>query len=169
MTRIVLCVTLTMAWTLLSCGDDGSQPQNDAAVQQDAPAQTDSPPAQTDSAPAQTDSAVTGDGGGGDRNTGVACADAATCTGPNAQCLTEFTGLPVIGTLAFPGGYCSSDCDADGSCGPGGYCVDGTTWGMPKMCTKTCSTAADCRQAEGYECTNLFNTFPQTMCFPNLV
>jgi hypothetical protein len=167
MTRMSWILTVATAWTLVGCGDDTTQqPQNDAAAQEDAAAQTDSAPAQTDAA--ASDTAVAGDGAGGPRNTGVPCTAPTDCTGPNAQCLTEFTGVPVIGTLTFTNGYCSSDCGAGGDCGADGYCVDGSAYGMPAMCMKKCGQAADCREADNYTCSNMFNTFAEMVCFPNL-
>lgn len=108
---------------------------------------------------------VVPDGDGGElRNTGEPCTSNEDCTGPGANCLTSLT-LPVIGAVAFPGGYCSSTCGAGGACGPDGYCLDASAFGGPTGCVLDCETNADCRESEGYICSN-FAIMPETFCAP---
>jgi len=51
--------------------------------------------------------------------------------------------------MGMPGGYCSQWC-GDGSCPGGSICVDAGL-GVP-ICLDTCTSSAQCRQAEGYGC-----------------
>jgi hypothetical protein len=109
------------------------------------------------------------DGGGG-RNTGEPCTTAAECTGPGAICMTELsitTPLPM--TIPFPGGYCSSTCSASDpdSCGPGAWCLDASAYGGPTGCVKSCADSSECRESDGYTCSN-FMIFPQNFCAPPL-
>ena len=137
--------------------DDGDDGRDDAAdAEADSPDEADSPA----EAEAEADADGDGDSDVAGPNTGAACETADDCSGPLAQCMTEITGVPPIGTITLPGGYCSSAC-AVGSddCGPTGWCLDGTSYGMDfHGCVKSCTTATeeiDCRIAEGYTC----NTF----------
>ena len=104
------------------------------------------------------------------RNTGEPCADASECTGPNAQCFTSVT-MPVVGGVPFPGGYCTSDCGPEPdpllSCGPGSYCLDASAYGVGVWCVETCSSSPECREAEGYVCSN-FYVFPVMWCAPSV-
>lgn len=99
------------------------------------------------------------------RNTGEPCSSAAECRGPGADCITTLPD-PYGGTWTWPGGYCTSDCDADGTCGAGGYCADGTFVGLPRMCVKPCTVETECRTAEGYICSNYY--FFEPFCGPPL-
>jgi hypothetical protein len=109
--------------------------------------------------------------GGGDapvRNTGDPCTVDGDCTGPGAQCLDVLaitTPFPL--SIPFPGGYCSSSCvgtDPD-SCGAGAWCLDASAYGGPTGCVKTCTDASECRESEGYTCSN-FMIFTQNFCGP---
>jgi hypothetical protein len=160
MTRFAFVPLLALVAPVTACSSSSSSPADgghDSAIHDTA---ADTEIAQ-DTGPAP-------DGAEAVRNTGAACTSAAQCTGLNAQCLTQFTNVPVVGTLGFPGGYCSSDCGPAGDCGADGYCLDGSAFGMPTLCTKKCTQASECRTGEGYQCTNIFGVFPQTMCFPSL-
>jgi len=89
----------------------------------------------------------------GDGNVGDACTDATQCTNVNngtAECLTS------VVVINFPGGYCSGSgctpgqaCDATGN----SVCVD--LYGYFQYCLVECTAASECRQAEGYDCTQL--------------
>ncbi len=100
------------------------------------------------------------------RNTGDPCTSSTECRGPGADCVTVLPHPLGAGTWTWPGGYCSSDCDPDGACGPGGYCADGSFIGLPRMCVKSCTSASDCRSAEGYICSGFYLFDP--FCGPSL-
>jgi hypothetical protein len=142
---VVLCTGIGA-----SCDDDGGG-QQDAAVHPDAAG----PDAAADVA------TVT-------RNTGAACTSAGDCQGPNAQCLTQMTSVPVVGTVFFKNGYCSSDCTGGTDCGADGYCLNGSTFGMPTACMKKCDSNDQCRLVDDDICQNLV-VFPESFCFPILV
>jgi hypothetical protein len=148
-------------------------PPTDALVTPptDAPAwpQTDAAYPQADAAHPQTDAAhPQTDGSSSTRNTGAACTTSADCTGAMAACITTISGVPVVGTLTFPNGYCSSLCTSASDCGANGYCYAGSGAGTSAGCLRTCTQNSDCRTAEGYTCTNAYGTFTQTVCFPPL-
>ena len=103
-----------------------------------------------------------------DRNTGEPCADDGDCIGPGAQCLTELSiTTPFPLSIPFPNGYCSSTCVAADpeSCGPGGWCLDASAYGGPTGCVKTCTDSTECRESEGYTCSD-FMIFTQNFCGP---
>ncbi len=88
---------------------------------------------------------------------GSACADDTTCGG--GVCAT-MVGPEQVET---PGGYCSSlGCVEDAQCGPGGICSP--TMGGTR-CYKGCATNSDCREAEGYTCTERGDD-KRLLCFP---
>jgi hypothetical protein len=93
---------------------------------------------------------------------GGPCSTAADCESPEgltAQCLTD-----LITIIVMPGGYCTAQCQDVGDCGPGAACVD---LSIVKFCIKTCSSAADCRQDEGYYCDIIpYTSDPNTYCIP---
>ena len=108
---------------------------------------------------------------GGDaavRNTGEPCTVDGDCTGPGGNCMTTLSiTTPFPLSIPFPGGYCSSSCDgADPeSCGPGAYCLDASAYGGPTGCVKTCTDSTECRESEGYTCSD-FMIFTQNFCGP---
>lgn len=110
-------------------------------------------------------SATGGSGGGsgattaGNGKVGDACAKDSDCTDPpDAKCFTTI-GNAQVGTVTFPGGYCSKACSGEGGneCGTSGGCADigssggGTTVTL-SMCTAPCKTNTDCRTGDGYVC-----------------
>jgi hypothetical protein len=58
-----------------------------------------------------------------------------------------------IGSLHFPGGYCSSDCSEYPDCGPGAVCVEDPP--RFSLCFRSCLSNWDCRWSDGYECIGL--------------
>jgi hypothetical protein len=82
---------------------------------------------------------------------GDACGTDGDCDeypSPAPTCMTDLGGF-----LPLPGGYCSAvDCAGDAECGSGANCVDflGTSY-----CLKSCTSAAECRVSEGYDCMSL--------------
>ena len=108
---------------------------------------------------------------GGDaavRNTGEPCTVDGDCTGPGGNCMTTLSiTTPIVLDIPFPGGYCSSTCvatDPD-SCGPGAWCLDASGYGGPTGCVKTCTDSTECRESEGYTCSD-FMIFTQNFCGP---
>jgi hypothetical protein len=93
---------------------------------------------------------------------GGPCTTAADCDAPEgltAQCLTD-----LITIIVMPGGYCTAQCQDLGDCGPGAACVD---LSIVRFCIRTCSSAADCRQDEGYYCDIIpYTSDPNTYCVP---
>jgi len=90
----------------------------------------------------------------GTGDVGEACGDLSQCTGVNngtVECLTS-----VAGYLNFPGGYCTgSACTVGQACDGTGnsICVDLYTFFQ--YCLVTCTAPSDCRETEGYDCTQL--------------
>ena len=93
---------------------------------------------------------------------GGPCVTAADCEPPEgltAQCLTD-----LISIIVLPGGYCTAQCQDVDDCGAGASCVD---LSVVKFCIKTCSSAADCRQEDGYYCDIIpYTSDPNTYCIP---
>jgi hypothetical protein len=99
-------------------------------------------------------------------NTGDACSTAAQCAcipSSAKQCLTT-----VGGYITFTGGYCSAQCTSTADCGTGANCAAITTG--TNYCLKVCSSASQCRMAEGYSCTTIpGSTDTRTYCLPRMV
>jgi hypothetical protein len=69
----------------------------------------------------------------------------------------------------LPGGYCSSrTCTVGQACDNGsGICVDPLGAGLFVLCLQVCQSPAECRPAEGYDCTTFpLGADPTTYCFP---
>lgn len=92
---------------------------------------------------------------------GDPCTDVSQCTGILAgtpQCLTT------VFIITFPNGYCTgtsctlgSPCDA-----ANGVCVDIS--GYAQYCLKPCTVTTDCRHTEGYVCSTVSGSNPNTFC-----
>lgn len=84
------------------------------------------------------------DGGAGDGTVGAACNTDDNCDADGVECLTKVMfGI----TLTFPRGYCTQSCQNNSQCPSGSGCV-----AAANSCLKTCSTASECRVADGYTC-----------------
>lgn len=118
-----------------------------------------------------------GSGGGQKRDTGSACTDGAQCFG--GLCLTNKTFAELTENDAeaeIPGGYCSllvcPKNQAEGACGPGGYCFDLEQFVETPLtaCFDVCESDSDCRQSEGYICTDVsgsqWTPLPKKACLP---
>ncbi len=118
--------------------------------------------------------------------TGEACATDDACLSGN--CITErneggtptgWNGGTCIGNCALEPGWNSNDLYF-GDAYPTGVCPDANVCyptgelvqGSPGVCLKVCDTNADCREAEGYECSKTVQlssgpkTFTNGICFP---
>jgi len=96
---------------------------------------------------------------------GDACATRFDCSGVD-QLLVDAQGRrggpPICRTVetsgtAYPGGYCTRQCDDDAQCGDGNFCgTRGGPWGeAPSLCYRGCAQDSDCRQppgTPGYSC-----------------
>jgi hypothetical protein len=73
--------------------------------------------------------------------------------------------LVITGYVSFPGGYCSARCTSNADCGEGSHCFENTPG--TRYCFKHCTSATQCRMAEGYTCT-MIPVLPDssTYCFP---
>lgn len=118
----------------------------------------------------QPDSGTEPDGGGstGTGAIGDPCSSAGDCAAPSgltADCLTL-----LLNVFQFPGGYCTASCtpptdpsDPD-PCGPGAICASLAQ--QPGQCFKTCNDASECRENEGYDCTDPMGMVGQNVCAP---
>ena len=117
--------------------------------------------------------------------TGEACADDDGCLSGSCQTPTN-SGTPT----GWNGGYCLGSCALEagwnsntlfaGDAYPTGVCPDGNvcyptselTELSPGVCITVCDSNADCREAEGYECSKTVElasgpkTFTNGVCFP---
>jgi hypothetical protein len=91
---------------------------------------------------------------------GDPCTSDTDCSGvPRSPvCLTG-----IMGSLTFPGGYCSGDCTGSADCGPGANCV--TVVSSISYCLKRCTVDSDCRESEGYACITIFGS---DYCMPSV-
>jgi len=107
----------------------------------------------------------TDDGGCTVGVTGDPCSSATQCNcvpSSARECLTTLSGY-----VSFPGGYCSARCTSPADCGTGGNCAEITTG--TRYCLKVCSSASQCRMAEGYTCTTIpMSSDTRTYCLPNM-
>ena len=97
--------------------------------------------------------------------TGDPCAEPDQCNcipSDSRECLTTIGGY-----LSFPGGYCSARCTSPTECGSGAHCAEvypGTSY-----CLKVCTSAAQCRMAEGYTCARIpMSSDTRTYCLPDM-
>ncbi|MEM9070106.1 MAG: hypothetical protein AAGE52_16485 [Myxococcota bacterium] len=143
------CTLVLVSFCLFSCSDSG-RPTLDSGTRP------------VDSGGGGRDSATAGDSAtGGGAGIGEACAVDSDCTNPpDARCFTEVTN-PLTGeTLAsYPNGFCSKGCETTADCGTGDdvTCVTQSSSGggggsSSMLCTTSCTSDAECRQAEGYRC-----------------
>jgi hypothetical protein len=97
--------------------------------------------------------------------TGDACTSASSCAcvpSSARECLTTLSGY-----ITFNGGYCSARCSSPADCGTGANCAEVTTG--TSYCLKVCSSASQCRMAEGYSCTTIpMSSDTRTYCLPNV-
>ena len=97
--------------------------------------------------------------------TGDACSSAAQCScvpSSARECLNTLSGY-----VSFPGGYCSARCTSSADCGTGANCGEITTG--TRYCLKLCSSASQCRMAEGYVCGVIpMSSDTRTYCLPNV-
>jgi len=95
--------------------------------------------------------------------TGDACTSASSCAcvpSSARECLTTLSGY-----ITFPGGYCSARCSSPADCGTGANCATVTTG--TNYCLKVCSSASQCRMAEGYTCKTIpMSSDTRTYCLP---
>jgi len=116
--------------------DDTAEGPTDVATPPADAADTAAPPSDTATPPSDTATPTGGAPVGG------ACASAADCAGETAQCLAD-----------FPGGYCViPHCGSQGATCPAGSSCWGFGAGNPNLCIADCTSDAQCRVAEGYEC-----------------
>jgi len=96
---------------------------------------------------------------------GDPCSSASQCNcvpSSARECLTT-----IFGYLDFPGGYCSARCTTPAECGTGANCAEITSSTL--YCLKLCSSASQCRMAEGYDCTTIpMSSDTRTYCLPPL-
>jgi len=96
--------------------------------------------------------------------TGDPCSSASQCAcvpSSARECLTSISGY-----LEFRGGYCSARCTSPADCGTGANCAEITTG--TRYCLKVCSSASQCRMAEGYTCTTIpMSPDTRTYCLPD--
>jgi len=111
-------------------------------------------------------------------NSGSACTQNDQCYG--GLCLTDetFAELTENGAEAeIPGGYCSKlvckhKNEAEQDCGPGAFCFDLEQFVESPLtaCFQTCESDTDCRNGEGYICTDVSGTtwepLPRKACLP---
>jgi hypothetical protein len=97
--------------------------------------------------------------------TGDPCSSATQCNcvpSSARECLTTLSGY-----VSFPGGYCSARCTSPADCGTGANCAEITTG--TRYCLKVCSSASQCRMAEGYTCATIpMSSDTRTYCLPNM-
>jgi len=97
--------------------------------------------------------------------TGDPCIEDAECTGVPGEgrfCLDviDFGGGY---TVTFPGGYCSAQCDDGSECGSGSDCI---MFGSVGLCLERCTSAEQCRTAEGYVCYPIPYVTTDPYCVP---
>lgn len=95
----------------------------------------------------RTDAGGGQQGGGqqGGADIGSACTKTEECTA-GGNCLTN-VNLQIV-QLDFPKGYCSKmGCMTDNDCPSGSGCL-----AITQTCLKTCTSANQCRTADGYQC-----------------
>ncbi len=177
----VILSIVALAWAP-ACSDDSSgggggnnynntnNTQQDSGVQYDSAVLPDSgqlvDSGMLPDAANEPDAANTQDGGGGGNGAiGDPCTDASDCAGPNgltADCLTDLMSF-----VQFPGGYCTANCDPNTQdpCGAGAVCA---SMGGQGYCFKQCNDASECREAEGYECTDPMSMVGETVCSPHI-
>lgn len=90
----------------------------------------------------------------GDNVAGQPCSTAADCEGEGTECTTMIGGFAGIGGSAAEGGYCSGPCNDDSDCGAGGACAGALGGFLQGTCQKACEADSDCREAEGYYCSD---------------
>ncbi|MFH1435331.1 MAG: hypothetical protein ABIJ56_06410 [Pseudomonadota bacterium] len=97
--------------------------------------------------------------------TGDPCATPAQCScvpSSSRECLATISGY-----LTFPGGYCSARCTSPTECGSGAQCAEVVTGAS--TCLKVCTSASQCRMAEGYACTRIpMSSDTRTYCLPSM-
>ncbi len=99
---------------------------------------------------------------GGTGVVGDSCATQDDCGGiPSASpnCMTDIYGM-----ITFPNGYCSADCITDADCGAGSTCFD--VMGFMQFCMKDCTDRTDCREDEGYSCSEVPYIGGGPFCLP---
>ena len=97
--------------------------------------------------------------------TGDPCSSPSQCNcvpSSSRECLTTISGY-----ISFPGGYCSARCTTPTECGSGAHCAELYT-GV-NYCLKVCTSASQCRMAEGYTCTRIpMSSDTRTYCLPSM-
>jgi hypothetical protein len=97
--------------------------------------------------------------------TGAACTMASDCCGVPVgyDCMTDLFS----GYITFPGGYCSSQaCTSNADCGPDAECLD--VMGFIQFCLRTCTDSSECRESEGYSCSELPYIGGGPYCIPTI-
>ncbi len=79
---------------------------------------------------------------------GDPCNHSAQCGGVPGE--GRFCMTTLLGYCSYPGGYCSASCTSSAECGAGAECIDLVDLGW--FCMKRCSTSAQCRTSESYQC-----------------
>ncbi len=186
MTWVRAFAIILLGVTLSACGDDSSGgntpgnnnngqhgfwdagPSGDGHVWRDAASNLPDA-AQTPDAASQVDAASTPDSGGqqGNGKIGDPCTAPSDCEAPTnlqAKCLTDLMGM-----VQLPGGYCTASCTPPGQNEPDPCAPDGVCYGVQFMgyCLKPCTDDTDCRQDEGYVCTDPMSA-GQTVCATEL-
>jgi hypothetical protein len=87
---------------------------------------------------------------------GLCSADADCSVGRHPWCLTS--------DMNFSGGYCTSYCRSEATCGSGNFCVPGLVTDNPDigLCLEGCKAKSDCRA--NYNCIAYNN---ENVCFPS--
>ena len=181
----IVCMVLPLAAALVACSDDSSgggnntnnnrnnnvyRPDSGTNEYRDAATLPDSAIPGPDSAildaevPPDSGQATQDGGGTGTGKIGDPCTSPDDCQAPaglQAECLTNLLNM-----IELPGGYCTASCtpgDPD-PCAPDGVC-----YGMQMMayCLKPCTDNSECRQDEGYVCTDPLSA-GQTVCATEL-
>ena len=159
-------LVLLLVSGLLACGDDSRPDSRLADASRDARSDSGGADASSTDASAgphdggsvdggsagadagSTDAgSVGGDAGGVDAGSGgygAPCENAGDCTiGPDPVCLRR------LGSVDQPGGYCTTSCLTEG-CPSETHC--GHFGDSGSFCFLRCTTSAECRTAEGYDC-----------------
>jgi hypothetical protein len=98
-------------------------------------------------------------------STGTACTEDDDCTGVPGTgrfCMDRLEAGGGYG-MDFPGGYCSAECDSADDCGVGADCLD---LGYLGHCMRRCSSSVECRESEGYVCSEIPFITTETYCVP---